>query len=59
MAARGGVLGFGGELTAVHVNELQFEQGDSEGALVMNTTAKELMDMPSFRYNIEAQAEMK
>jgi len=57
--ARGGVLGFGGELTAVHVNELQFEQGDSEGALVMNTTAKELMDMPSFRYTIEAQAEMK
>jgi sporulation protein YlmC with PRC-barrel domain len=57
--ARGGVLGFGGELTAVRVGTFGFEQGDSEGALVMQTSARELMDMPQFRYAIDVQAEAK
>lgn len=52
--AQGGLLGFGGDLVAARVDGLTFEEGDSEGALVMATTAKELMDMPEFRYHMGA-----
>lgn len=55
--AQGGVLGFGGDLVATRFNGLTYEQGDSEGALVMKTSAKELMDMPEFRYQMSASVD--
>ncbi|NWG45910.1 MAG: PRC-barrel domain-containing protein [Alphaproteobacteria bacterium] len=50
--AYGGLLGFGGQLTAIEFPELTFEQGGSEGAIVLNMGAADFQNRPEFRYNL-------
>lgn len=52
--ANGGILGLGGELTAVEMSTLSFEEGDTEeGAIVADMSKDELANKPAFRYDAE------